>query len=216
MRGLPEPGGCSTLSRVKVRIRRRDLVWGIGVAVLLLSGCGSRSKKADSAADHLGDVPNSSLALKSLVFSHENPIPAKYSCEGDDVSPPLEWSGVPEGTESFALVIDDPDAPDPAKPERVWVHWVVFNIPAGVTEFEEGAATSLPSGTRTGQTDMDRPGYGGPCPMIGRHRYFIKLYALDEKLDLKNPTKAELEAAMASHVLGAAELIGTYKSQMVE
>lgn len=184
--------------------------------LVLLGGCGSRSKQAESAADRLGSVPESSLAIKSLVFSPNNPIPAKYTCEGDDVSPPLQWSGVPEGTESFALIIDDPDAPDPAKPERVWVHWVVFNIPANVTELGEGAATSLPPGTRTGRTDMNKPGYGGPCPMVGRHRYFIKLYALDRKLDLEQPTRTQLEEAMASHVLGAAEMIGTYKSQMVE
>jgi Raf kinase inhibitor-like YbhB/YbcL family protein len=139
-------------------------------------------------------------------------IPAQYTCEGRDVSPPLQWSGVPAGTKSLALIVDDPDAPDPKAPKTVWVHWVVYDIPPDATSLQEAAQKStLPRGAREGVNDWKRRGYGGPCPPIGRHRYFHKLYALDAELaDLGEPTKAALEKAMAGHVLAQAELVGTY------
>jgi hypothetical protein len=154
-----------------------------------------------------------SLALTSSAFSHQGEIPMRYTCEGEDVSPPLAWSDPPEGTQGFALIVDDPDAPDPRAPQMIWVHWVLYNLPAVAGELPEGVAReALPPGTREGQNDWKRPGYGGPCPPIGRHRYFHKLYALDTVLpDLGTPTKVELEAAMAGHVLGQAELVGTYE-----
>ncbi len=153
------------------------------------------------------------LSLTSPVFAHNGSIPKLYTCQGKDISPALAWSGLPVGTRSLALVVDDPDAPDPAAPKRVWVHWVLYNIPATVSELKEAVApAALPAGTREGKNDWDRTGYGGPCPPVGRHRYFHKLYALDVVLpDLKQPTKAELEQAMKGHVLEKFELMGTYQ-----
>ena len=149
------------------------------------------------------------MRLTSPAFGHRDPIPRKHTCEGADVPPALAWSDVPGGTKSLALVVDDPDAPDPAAPKTIWVHWVVYDLPATATGLPEGGA--LPAGTRQGTNDWKRTGWGGPCPPIGRHRYFFKLYALDTQLgDLHAPTTAALERAMAGHVLANAELIGTY------
>jgi len=153
-----------------------------------------------------------SLALTSTTFSHGGEIPVRCTCEGTDLAPALAWSGLPAGTRSLALIVDDPDAPDPEAPKRVYVHWVLYNIPATAPGMTEGVMPAqLPSGTREGLNDWKRTGYGGPCPPIGRHRYFHKLYALDTLLpDLGSPTKAALEAAMAGHLLEQAELMGTY------
>jgi len=152
------------------------------------------------------------MHLSSSAFAHQGAIPSKYTCEGDDLSPPLAWSGAPAGTKSFVLIVDDPDAPDPGAPRMTWVHWVLYNIPAATTELTEAVPTTrLPAGTREGLNDWKRTGYGGPCPPIGRHRYFHKLYALDTVLpDLGRAGKAEVEHAMQGHVLAHAELIGTY------
>lgn len=153
------------------------------------------------------------MRLSSSAFEHNESIPTAFTCEGADVSPALEWSGAPAGTHSFALIVDDPDAPDPAAPKRVYVHWVLYNIPANASMLAEGiAASALPTGTREGLNDWNRTGYGGPCPPIGRHRYFFKLYALDTALpDLGTPTKAALLQAMHGHILGQVELMGTYR-----
>lgn len=153
------------------------------------------------------------LTLKSSAFSQKGSIPSRYTCEGEDISPPLSWSDVPEGTKSFTLIVDDPDAPDPKAPRTTWVHWLVYNIPATSRALPEGMKReALPAGTKEGQNDWKRTGYGGPCPPIGRHRYFHKLYALNTVLpDLQKPTKSQLEKAMAGHVLAQAELMGTYK-----
>jgi Raf kinase inhibitor-like YbhB/YbcL family protein len=153
------------------------------------------------------------LALTSSAFSHQGPIPSLYTCEGRDVSPPLAWSGVPADAKSLALVVDDPDAPDPAAPKRTWVHWVLYDIPVSTLALPEAVASSnLPRGTREGTNDWNRTGYGGPCPPIGRHRYLHKLYALDVALgDRGALRKVELEKAMEGHVLAKAELIGTYQ-----
>ena len=152
------------------------------------------------------------LALTSPVFDHNETIPKVYTCQGKDISPALAWNGLPNGTKSVALIVDDPDVPDPAAPKREWVHWVLYNIPAGTSGLAEAA--KLPAGAREGKNDWDRRGYGGPCPPIGRHRYFHKLYALDVVLpDLNEPTKAALLEAMEGHVLEEAELIGTYQKE---
>ena len=153
------------------------------------------------------------LTLHSTAFDHNGAIPREYTCEGVDLSPPLAWEGVPQETQSLALIIDDPDAPDPAKPRMTLVHWVLFNISPKTTDISEGAAAKgLPTGCQQGRNGWKRAGYGGPCPPIGRHRYFHKLYALDSMLDnLHSPTKTELEAAMKGHILARAELVGNYQ-----
>lgn len=151
-----------------------------------------------------------SFQLRSESFEHEGEIPAKHTCEGVDRSPPLVWSGAPDGTKSFALIVDDPDAPDPRAPKRTWVHWVVYNLQPTVTSLPEGIK-SLPVGAREGKNDWNAVGYRGPCPPVGRHRYFHKLYALDCVLpDLEEPDKAALERAMRGHVLAETRLLGTY------
>jgi len=150
------------------------------------------------------------FVLTSSAFAAGGRIPRLYTCEGRDVSPPLAWSGTPTGTKTLALTVVDPDAPDPAAPRMTWVHWVVYDIPASTTALPAGGP--LPSGAREGRNDWKRTGWGGPCPPIGRHRYIFTLYALDVALgDLREPTRAALDAAMAGHVLERAELIGTYQ-----
>ena len=160
-----------------------------------------------------GEKGTAAMQLTSPAFAPNGSIPARFTCDGDDISPPLAWSGAPQGTKSFALIVDDPDAPDPAAPKMTWVHWVLYDIPAGTTALAEGAAKGgLPPGTRQGLNDWKRTGYGGPCPPKGRHRYFHKLYALDTTLgDLGRPTKAALEKAMQGQVLAQGELVGTYQ-----
>jgi Raf kinase inhibitor-like YbhB/YbcL family protein len=151
------------------------------------------------------------LTLKSSAFQSNGSIPREYTCEGEDLSPPLEWSGAPAGTRSFALIVDDPDAPDPKAPKMTWVHWVVYDIPPATTSVPKGVR-ELPAGTRQGVNDWKRAGYGGPCPPAGRHRYYHKLYALDTTLgDLGSPKKIDLERAMSGHILAQAELMGTYQ-----
>ncbi|ROR34575.1 PBP family phospholipid-binding protein [Inmirania thermothiophila] len=153
------------------------------------------------------------LTLTSPAFGDGDEIHARYTCDGDDVSPPLAWSGVPAGTRSLALIVDDPDAPDPSAPRMTWVHWVLYDLPPASAGLPEAVTPeALPAGTREGRNDWGRTGYGGPCPPVGRHRYFFKLYALDATLgDLGRPTKAALEAAMQGHVIEQARLVGTYR-----
>jgi Raf kinase inhibitor-like YbhB/YbcL family protein len=154
-----------------------------------------------------------SLEIVSQAFSNNEEIPSKHTCDGRDISPPIEWSGFPEGTKSIALIVDDPDAPDPAAPKMTWVHWVLYNIPPSASGLPEGVQSQdLPRGTKEGLNDWKRTGYGGPCPPIGRHRYFHKVYALDSVLpDLGKPTKKALEKAMEGHILAKAELVGVYQ-----
>jgi Raf kinase inhibitor-like YbhB/YbcL family protein len=153
------------------------------------------------------------LKLTSLAFRHGGEIPAKYTCDGNDVSPPLAWSAAPADAKSLVLVVDDPDAPDPAAPRMIWVHWVLYNIPPRATSLAE-AVKALPAGTLEGLNDWGRSGYGGPCPPIGRHRYFHKLYALDVVLpDLGKPSKLKLESRMKGHIVAQAELVGTYQKR---
>jgi Raf kinase inhibitor-like YbhB/YbcL family protein len=157
------------------------------------------------------DRAEGTMQITSTAFSHQGAIPTLYTCEGRDLSPPLAWTDVPAGAKSLALIVDDPDAPDPAAPKMTWVHWVLYNLPATNGGLPEGVKT-LPDGTKEGVNDWKRTGYGGPCPPIGRHRYFHKLYALDTVLaDLKQPTKTRLEEAMKGHIIGEALLMGTYQ-----
>ncbi len=148
------------------------------------------------------------FVLTSPAFDHGKPIPRKYTCKGKDISPPLEWKNPPEGTRSFALIVDDPDAP-----MGTWDHWVLYNIPAEKRSLPEGMPTDskLPDGSRNGKNSWHRLGYGGPCPPSGTHRYFFRLYALDTTLDLPSGAgKKEVLRAMEGHVLAQAELMGTY------
>jgi Raf kinase inhibitor-like YbhB/YbcL family protein len=153
------------------------------------------------------------LTLTSKAFPNQSSIPAQYTCEGKNMSPPLSWSGVPGDAKSLALIVDDPDAPDPAAPKTIWTHWVLYNLPASDGTLSEGAkAADLPQGTREGTNDWKRIGYGGPCPPIGRHRYYFRLFALDLVLpDLGQPTRTKLLASMEGHVAVSAELMGTYR-----
>jgi Raf kinase inhibitor-like YbhB/YbcL family protein len=166
-----------------------------------------------TAAIRLHAEETMALTLSSQAFEHGGEIPSRYTCEAEDLSPPLTWDGVPENAESLVLIVDDPDAPDPKAPKTVWVHWLLYNLPAGTGGLPEGTTfRDLPSGTKEGLNDWIRTGYGGPCPPIGRHRYFFKLYALDTQLEFgDHPTKAELEAAIRGHLIESCELMGTYK-----
>ena len=151
------------------------------------------------------------IKITSSAFEHEGLIPAKYTCDGADVSPPLQWDAVPEGTKSIALISDDPDAP-----MGTWVHWVIFGLPADTRELAENIPSDkiLPSGAKQGTSDFGRIGYGGPCPPSGTHRYFFKIYALDTELDLQaGARKGDLLRAMEGRILGQGQLIGKYKRQ---
>ena len=169
-----------------------------------------------SCVSHAAEPPKREtqpMKIESPAFSQLGEIPSRFTCDGSDVSPPLSWSELPLGTKSLALIVDDPDAPDPKAPKMTWVHWVVYNLPKDSSGLSEAVKTdSLPAGTKQGLNDWKRIGYGGPCPPIGQHRYFHKLYALDIVLpDLGLPTKAKLEQAMQSHILAKAELVGVYQ-----
>ena len=154
-----------------------------------------------------------SFLITSSSFDVDQGIPKQYTCDGKDISPPLHWSGVPEGTQSLVLIVDDPDAPDPAAPKMTWVHWVLYNLPAASSGLSEAVQdNALPSGTLSGTNSWDLIGYGGPCPPIGRHRYFFKLYALDNTLpDLDSPDKDKLLESIQGHVIAETVLMGTYQ-----
>ena len=174
-------------------------------SVLFLCSC-ENGKQADSGA-----VGGQKMEIKvtSSGFEAGGMIPSKYTCDGTDVSPPLKWESVPEGTKSIALISDDPDAP-----MGTWVHWVLFNLPADAGELAEniGPDKTLPNGARQGRNDFNRIGYGGPCPPGGTHRYFFKIYALDAPVDLlAGATEPQLLRAMEGHILGRGELMGKYK-----
>jgi Raf kinase inhibitor-like YbhB/YbcL family protein len=195
---------------MRATARQRIGLGALCGAALLAVGC---TPKANGDKGEQGPVTSTpaTIALSSPAFTAGGAIPPVHTCEGKDASPALTWSGLPETTKSLALVVDDPDAPDPAAPKTTWVHWVLYNLPPATQGLGEAIA-ALPSGTGQGLNDWKRTGFGGPCPPVGRHRYVHKLYALDVVLpDLGTPTKAELEKAMQGHVVGKGELIGTYQ-----
>jgi Raf kinase inhibitor-like YbhB/YbcL family protein len=203
--------------------RIKQAARGAAPLVLLISlACGGRAgtdkdttsvPPSAATADTSSGRQTVSLEVTSTAFKQAGEIPARYTCEGDDTSPPLAWSGAPAGTKSFALIVDDPDAPDPAKPQRVYVHWVVYGLPATTTGLPESASKKgMPSGASQGKNDWGKQEYGGPCPPIGRHRYFFKLYALDtQPTFVSPPTKPDLLAAIKDHILAQGELMGTYQ-----
>ncbi len=155
------------------------------------------------------------MKIGSPDFSNQGSIPRRFTCEGEDLSPALQWSEVPREAASLVLIVDDPDAPDPRAPRMVWVHWILYNMPSASTGLQQGVRSSqLPAGTLGGVNDWKKSGYGGPCPPIGRHRYFFKLYALDSVLpDLGEPKKSRLEQAMKNRIVDQAELVGTYEKE---
>jgi Raf kinase inhibitor-like YbhB/YbcL family protein len=153
------------------------------------------------------------LTLRSQSFTDGGEIPKRFTCEGEDLSPALAWTGVPADTKSLALIVDDPDAPDPAAPKKIFVHWVLYALPPSASELPAGVPqNALPAGTREGLNDKKQTAYFGPCPPIGRHRYRHHLYALDTELDgLTTPSRAELDRAMEGHILDQTVLTGTYQ-----
>ncbi|GIV81089.1 MAG: hypothetical protein KatS3mg051_0443 [Anaerolineae bacterium] len=182
-------------------------LWLIGALFsIILGACGEEDRSAPPTPE---ESPAMTLELSSSAFAEGQPIPARYTCTGEDISPPLAWRGAPAGTQSFALIMDDPDAP-----RGTWVHWVVYNLPAGVTALPEAIRSDrdLPGGAVHGQNSWRRNDYGGPCPPSGTHRYFFKLYALDTALNLSpGATKEALLQAMEGHILAQGQLMGTYK-----
>jgi len=192
-----------------IRISRSNPSLSLRLAARVLA-CGGALALFVNPAPAEDPMP---LTLTSPAFAAGAEIPRKYTCQGDNVSPPLAWTGVPETARSLVLIVDDPDAPDPRAPKMTWVHWVVFNLPVNATGLPEAVASkALPEGSGEGLNDWKRTGYGGPCPPVGRHRYPFKLYALDTRLTgLDRPTKARLEAAMKGHVLARSVLTGTYQ-----
>ncbi len=203
---MPKIVGTTTVAAMLGVTQRRGMAvaaFAVALSLVPVSGAGNGEKG-------IGPAP---LTLTSTAFEQKGEIPKTYTCEGDDVSPPLAWSAPPKGTRSLALVLDDPDAPDPAAPRMTWVHWVLYNLPPEAAALPAGVRKEqLPPGAREGRNDWKRTGYGGPCPPIGRHRYFHKLYALDVVLpDLGSLTKQALEQAMEGHVIVRAKLVGTYR-----
>ncbi len=165
--------------------------------LLMLSGCGSSRSGPDLAE----------LTLTSLAFGDEDPIPERYTCDGDDVSPQLAWEDVPDSADSLVLIVDDPDAPG-----GVFVHWVVYDIPPGIGGFGEGA-DPIGLGARVGVNDFGQPTYDGPCPPEDEHRYFFKLFAVDLELgDLDQPDANQVLALLEGHLVGTGGLMGTYES----
>lgn len=194
----------------------------LGFVVLLLpfaSACHDPGAAASTPAGASG-VSNGSgngsaaqvkLTLSSSAFTADGALPRKYSCEGQNISPPLAWTGAPPSTKSFALIVQDPDAPDPAAPTRVVTHWVIYDLPATTTTIAEGGA-DLPSLAHQAKNEKGDPSYMGPCPPKGNHRYFFKLYALDDVLPaLEGPKEKDVERAIQGHVVGSGELVGTYQ-----
>jgi hypothetical protein len=178
------------------------------MAVMMLLVCSCKSRAVEKEKEGGAKME---IKITSSAFKNDGLIPSKYTCDGDDVSPPLQWEAVPQDAKSIAIICDDPDAP-----MGTFVHWVLFNLPADVKELAEKVPVdkTLPNGASQGITDFGRVGYGGPCPPSGTHRYFFKIYALDMKLDLAaGARKNQLLKAMEGHMLAQGQLVGKYKRQ---
>jgi len=178
---------------------RKYLLYCVTTIVLVV-GAGCQTSEPTQSPQ--GDA-NMSIQLTSPAFDEGEPIPQQYTCDGADVSPALNWSGVPDGTQNLTLIVDDPDAPG-----KTWVHWVVYDLPADLDGLQEGSF----AGGVQGSNDFGNTSYGGPCPPgSSAHRYFFKLYALDTQLDLDTgATKAQVEEAMQGHIIAQGQLMGTY------
>ena len=180
------------------------------LTIVLLSACApsAPAEPAQTIDDPLAMEDAMSIEITSTAFTNESAIPERYTCKAENISPALAWGEPPAGTQSFALIMDDPDAP-----AGTWVHWVLFNIPASARDLPEAfpSDATLPDGSMSGNSSFGGPGYGGPCPPSGTHRYFFKLYALDEMLGISaGASKGELEKAMVGHILAEGELMGTF------
>jgi Raf kinase inhibitor-like YbhB/YbcL family protein len=186
--------------------------WSISIAILCVGALFLELHPQAKEQDAM------TMILSSESFHNNGMIPSRHTCDGSNSSPELSWTGVPGDARSLVLLIDDPDAPDPQAPQVTWVHWLLYNIPPSAHGLPEGVASkSIPAGTLHGVNDWHRTGYGGPCPPVGRHRYFHKLFVLDARLpDLKNPDKAALEHAMQGHVLARTELVGLYERGLTD
>ncbi|HKZ28407.1 MAG TPA: YbhB/YbcL family Raf kinase inhibitor-like protein [Acidimicrobiia bacterium] len=175
---------------------------------IVLSACGTPTLTTSEPLTSSTTTPGGTMQITSPAFVNNSPIPDIYTCRGDDINPPVDITGVPAEAMSLVLLVVDPDAPDPAAPKVVWDHWVMWNIAPGTSTIEPG---TVPAGAVQGTNSWGRTDYGGPCPPIGTHRYFFKLYALDTTLALGTTSfKADVEMAMQGHVLDQAELIGLY------
>ncbi len=188
------------------------------VFIVLFSALFLNGKALNAAILNPNEIGEQTMTftIQSSAFQHNERIPQKYTCEGEDISPPLEWSSIPEGTKSLVLIVDDPDAPDPKAPTKTYVHWVLYNIPPDLKSLPENIYGKWQKDylIKEGINDFGREEYGGPCPPIGEHRYFFKLYALNSELsnlfDQSPPTKAQVEKAMQGKIIAEAQLIGTY------
>ena len=193
-------------------ITARALLCGLVVGLLGCDAPDKRERETTSQATILKEGKGD-MEITSTAFTGGSAIPRRFTCDGDDLSPELSWKGVPGTAKSLALIVEDPDAPDPKAPKTTWTHWILYDIPNDTNGLAE-AISKLPGGTREGLNDWKKTGYRGPCPPIGRHRYFFKLYALDRNLgDLSNPNRAKLLEGMSGHIVGNTELMGTYQKQ---
>lgn len=180
------------------------IIAGVVLTLVFLAAPRENANQSPKPSQNTNFTNAGTMTITSPVFNHNGFIPKKYTCDGEDINPPLEISGVPVNAKSLVLVVDDPDAPG-----KTWVHWTLWNINPQTTRIDEN---SVPAGAVGGVTDFGKPGYGGPCPPSGTHRYFFKIYALDTILNLPASTrKSDLERAMQKHILDQAELIGLYK-----
>jgi hypothetical protein len=181
----------------------------------LLAACGhdGATRTAGTADDPVPPAGAPSLVVTSNEFKDGAAVPIAHTCDGADVAPSLAWTGAPATTKSFAVIVDDPDAPDPAAPKQTWVHWVLVNVPQSVTSLPVGAGLSPPAGASNGTNDWGKAEWRGPCPPIGRHHYRFQVYALDAELGTPGITKPALLAAIAGHVVARGVLVGTYQKQ---
>jgi Raf kinase inhibitor-like YbhB/YbcL family protein len=195
-------------------VRHRFVLWLVAIAACVAAcalGAAAQGTGGSAAAKKEQAIPTSTFAIWSSAFEADQNIPDKYSCRGENVSPALTWKGAPDGTQAYAIVVDDPD-----NPKKVIVHWVVYDIPAATNSFGEGVPdkAKLPDGSLQGKNEDGKTRWRGPCPPAGpAHHYFFKIYALDAPLQLKQKSTAtQVEAAMKGHILGQAQLIGRYQT----